>query len=406
MNINDFIWHAKRGHGECILELEKSHNLNAYKNIVKKIVLNNYAFLKYDEFRSAYACELASFYNDDIYFIELILKKINRTSIEEFHTFEYLLNNLYFLLKGKKISYDIKIEKLLIKNMNKEKYLIDECYSIGSLISLIYDLKMNINVKKILENHYQTYQNSNLNISFIKYNYDIDYQVNNIRNKKEDLEYSLELLVKCIYDNDTFNNNILFLEGNIIREHVLHLYKMFEQEEYESFVKINILRVIFYSGLYNARDLKKLVSFIDISNKEQKKFLYLILSDIKSKKILKMLNDKKNDASLLIRVALKNYTSSLYLFVHKKINILKINYSNSNEWFEVENDLIEYFNKKKVDARLLEDLKMFLHEGLSSNSRYEIVKILYKYNKLSKEEIKYLKKDANVEIGEFLKKTS
>ncbi len=66
-----------------------------------------------------------------------------------------------------------------------------------------------------------------------------------------------------------------------------------------------------------------------------------------------------------------------------------------DNWFEVEADLIKYCNRKDFDKRLLIDLKYFLKNGLSSNSRYKIAKILTKYNALDDTDIKSLKYDAN-----------
>ena len=97
MNLDEFVWHAKRGHGECILEMKKG-NISNFKDIIKKVFLNNYAFLINDEYRSAYVCELVGFYNDDKYFLDILWKKIIRTKLINYYTFDYLINNLYFIL--------------------------------------------------------------------------------------------------------------------------------------------------------------------------------------------------------------------------------------------------------------------------------------------------------------------
>lgn len=49
MNLNKFLWHRKRGYGECLLVMRQG-NILIYKDVVKKIFLNNYAFLNYDEY--------------------------------------------------------------------------------------------------------------------------------------------------------------------------------------------------------------------------------------------------------------------------------------------------------------------------------------------------------------------
>ena len=62
-----------------------------------------------------------------------------------------------------------------------------------------------------------------------------------------------------------------------------------------------------------------------------------------------------------------------------------------------------YFNKRKIDYRLLNEMKYFLKNGLSSMTRYNLTKILIKYSFLNDSEIKNLKLDANVQIRKFLK---
>ena len=102
--------------------------------------------------------------------------------------------------------------------------------------------------------------------------------------------------------------------------------------------------------------------------------------------------------SFYIRLLLNNYKEDKYEEIHQKIIKLKIDYSDSQHWFEVENELIEYFKRKTIDKRLLADLKYFLKNGLSSTSRYEITKILEKYCMFSNEDIQFLAYDANDKI--------
>ena len=65
--------------------------------------------------------------------------------------------------------------------------------------------------------------------------------------------------------------------------------------------------------------------------------------------------------------------------------------------------LINYFNKRLIDKRLLVDLKYFFKNGLSSTSRYKIAIILKKYNMLDDNELKALKYDANYKIRKIFK---
>lgn len=123
-----------------------------------------------------------------------------------------------------------------------------------------------------------------------------------------------------------------------------------------------------------------------------------------SKKVIKAISRIEGISdSVIIRITLKNYDNKFYYDIHKKIKKLKIDYNNLDGWFGVENALIDYFQKRNVDTRLLDVLRYFLKNGLSSTSRYKIVRILKSFNSLSDEEVRTLKYDANYKIRDLLK---
>lgn len=398
MDLKEFLWHAKSGHGECIFMLKKGNALD-YKTIVKRIFLNNYAFLLDDEYRSAYACELVNFYHDDQYFLSLLWNKIRRTHMEDFYSFDYLINNLYFLLKRiDLLNYEKKIEKLLMKRLNKTIFTRNENLSICSLISLIIDLKMNIHIKEIVNQFYIKHENSNLDLSSIRYNYQID-----IPSRSVTFDFDNEVfedfnhLLATLSSNSAYKR-IAFISSYISDEYVMRLLQLLESDSIHDSVKTNILRVIFYSEKRSFTIEKKIVDFYDSANEEQQNVIYEILCKTKSSKICSMIKAKKMEDSFFIRLLLNNYKEDKYEEIHQKIIKLKIDYSDSQHWFEVENELIEYFKRKTIDKRLLTDLKYFLKNGLSSTSRYEITKILEKYGMLSNEDVQYLAYDANDKI--------
>lgn len=406
MNSSEFLWHAKRGHGECVALL-KSRDIVQYKNIVKKVFLNNYAFLMKDEYRSSYACELVNFYKDDLFFVKLLWNKIIKTNLKDNYTFEYLVNNLYFILKrNKSYNFESKLRKLLIKSLSKELYSFEESDSICALLSLIFDLKMNINVKNIIDRHYVMFNNSNLNVSLIEYNYQITFSKRSVQknNIKEDCFENYGSLLKYISNSETFCKELPFISTHIHSNYISKLFESLDDKDIDDLTKTNILKVIYYSQSFKSGNLSQLVSFIEKSNDEQKMIIYEIISNMKSTKTMSVLNKNGIDDCLYIRIALKNYKESYYHEIHKRIRKLKIDYNNSHMWFEVESDLIHYFRRKKIDKRFIDDLKFFLKNGLSSNSRYRIVKILEKYGALSDEEKYDLKYDANYKIRKMLNK--
>lgn len=397
MSNNEFLWHAKRGHGECILEMKKGNNTYHLK-AVKKIFLNNYAFLLEDEYRSSYSCELVSFYNNDKYFLSLLWDKIKRTKIEDYYTFDYLVNNLYFILKrNKNHNYEKKVEHLFTKALDKGFFTENEQKSICSLISLTIDLNINSFIQKIIKQHYSDFKNSNLDVSYIEYYYNLklsnkNSSVNIMSNEVFD---NFDSLLECISNDLVFNKKLPLIVNKISNEDLKKLLGVLDNDNIDNSLKTNILKLILYSKKRDAEIIKTLISIVNNSTQEQKSIIYEILTKTKSKKALSVLRKNELSNSFYVRLLLNNYNKDEYESIHKKILKLRINYTNLDNWFEVEADLIKYCNRKDFDKRLLTDLKYFLKNGLSSNSRYKIAKILTRYNVLDDTDIKSLKYDAD-----------
>lgn len=394
MNSDEFLWHAKRGHGECVLVL-KNEDISKYKKVVNKVFLNNYAFLLNDEYRSSYSCELVSFYHDDEYFLRVLWSKIRRTKLENYYLFDYLINNLFFMLsKSKNYSYENKLKQLLMKNLNVNYFSLNANNSICSLLSLIIDLKIDIPIVKIIDWHYTEFKKSNLDLSSIEYFYHISLMPNRINNclvKKRLKEYDLK---RIIVDNDSFNKRLPRIINDIDANSLCFLLDLLDSQ-IESSTKLNILKVVLYTKERDLKTINKVIKNIDKSTSEQKNIIYRILMTVKSKTTLSLLYNYKLEDSFVAGLILNNYCEDEYFNLHKKILKLKINYQDSDNWFEIESDLIKYFNKKNIDTRLLNDLKYFFKNGLSSTSRYKSAIILEKYNMLDNSEIEALKYDAN-----------
>ncbi len=406
MDLNEFLWHAKRGHGDCILAMMQG-NILYYKDIVKKVFLNNYAFLINDEYRSSFACKLISFYNEDKYFLNILWRKIKRTKFEDYYTFDYLINNLFFLLRrNKECNYEKKFIHLLKKNLNKDIFTENENNSICSLISLIFDLNINIPINEIITQHYANFMNSNLDLSNIEYYYQISFaKKNNILNSlNKDIVKDFNMLLECISNNSSFNKLLPFIVNNITSNYFKLLLDLLSNNNIDSSSKTNILKIIFYSKKRDSKTINKLIEIIDKSTQNQKNIIIEILLEVKSKKLLSKLFQKELEDSFVIRLLINNYNQDYYEEIHNKILKLRINYNNSNYWFEVETDLIKYFSKKNIDERLLTDLKFFFKNGLSSTNRYKTALILKRYNMLDDNEIKSLKYDANYKIRNKFKK--
>ena len=397
-----FLWHAKRGHGECFFALKE--DTEKYRHCVKKILLTNYAFLLEDEYRSFYACELIKPYNDDCFFAQLLWKKLTNTDFDDYFTVDYLLNNLYFIFKrNKKIDYTNKIRIMLTRCLKKDSFSFCENKSIQSLLSLIIDLKVDIDYETIIRKHQHDYSHSNLDLSDIDYCYHL-----NLNKPKHDY---------VLYDKNNFCNcdtMKLFLEQSVSDKELYMLSKNLDSNLLDGLFKIigdnsassntisNILKVIYYSNAkINLARLHDLIGVEKVLDVEQKKLLYSILSDVKA--VIKNEDTNEMDDWLFIQLALNNYQESYYVEIHKRIKRIKVNYCDSDLWFEVENSLIKYFRKKTIDTRLLADLKDFLKKGLCSFSRYKVAFILKKHGMLTENEKHCLSYDANLKTRALFK---
>lgn len=288
MNLDEFLWHAKRGHGDCILEMKQGNTLY-YKDIVKKVFLNNYAFLINDEYRSSYTCELVSFYNDDKYFLNLLWGKIKRTELEDYYTFDYLINNLYFLLiRNIECNYDKKVKHLLIKKMNKNFFTSNENNSICSILSLIIDLNINVCIEEIVAQHYVNFKNSNLDLSHIEYYYQISLtnKKNNPNLINEDIFKDFNLILECISNNSSFNKLLPFILNNISSEYLEHLLDLLDDDNIDNSLKTNILKVVLYSKKRDSKTINKIMEFMKEATKNQKNIIIEILKKFKSRIIL------------------------------------------------------------------------------------------------------------------------
>ena len=256
---------------------------------------------------------------------------------------------------------------------------------------------MNTHIEEIVQQHYIKFNNSNLHLD--------GYTINNNFHfiEKEEIE-DFNKLLNCILNDANFNKQLPIIATYITNDSIELLLKYIEaNKDIDNAIKTNILKIILFSDKRNIIIMKKLINILDKVNLEQRNIIYDILSEKKSVKLLNTLSKRNLENNFYIRLHLTNYNESKYEELHNKIIKLKINYSNSSNWFAVEKALINYFNKRLIDKRLLVDLKYFFKNGLSSTSRYKIVIILKKYNMLDDNELKALKYDANYKIRKMFK---
>lgn len=409
MNSKQFLWHAKRGHGECVKELERGF-LKEHLNSVKKIVLSNYAFLRFQEFRSSFAYQLASYYENDEYYIDLLIKKMKRIELEDDYTFSYLVDTLYFFLKNKKKNDYLKeLINILNKKLKKPFYSINESHSISSLISLIFDLfGLQNYVIELINGYYLKYNESTLDVSIIEFDYNVKFNkshqlvVPNIYEAPKDNSS----LLKKINDEKWFNYNLPML-SHLTKDRLNKLINGFIIGLYDLQTNKKILKLLILNGYNSFSHMKALIDSFGKFDEDFDRNLLEVLCTVKSKELKKfgfsLLNTKFK--SYGIRIILKNYDKEDYKVISKNIRKIKIDYENKENWYEIEESLIFYFKRKNIDIRLLNEVRWFIQKGLSSYSRYILVKLLLKKDTIKFIEKENLRWDANVKIRELIERS-
>ena len=385
MEKNSVFSYAIRGQGRFVLEVKK--NSNELFKAVAKIVLNNYAFLKQED-RSNYAFKIASIYQKDSYFIDAIFNKLKRTKLDDDYTFVYLLDVLLlFLLRN------------------------NESASASKILSVILEVYKDYDfIETYINNYYHTHKESNLDLFIIGYTYKVNIlkerktpnlimklgDVNNyfklIDNLNNDEWCRLYLFVASVYiNNDTFNVLLNDL-----------LMKKWNQE-----MSKKILQILINSDFIGTKHFQKIFLTLDFYDDEYKVILLEKMGSIESKKIKQfaysLLKTEKYAPYCIINI-INNYNNNDYKLVHKHIRNISINYKDNNYWYEIESALIKHFKRKNTDKRLLKDIYYFMNYGLSSDSRYNLVKILIKNNYLSGFDYECLKYDANPKTNKLIQK--
>ena len=400
MEKEKFLLNAKCGHGECVIELRKG-NINEYRKQVEKVFLNNYAFLKKYEYRSSYAYEMIHYYHEDYYFLKKLWAKILRINLDNDYQFIYLIDNLYFILKhNKNFLWINKIKHLLTGYLYRDFFTINENNSICAIIAIIYDLRLKIDVDEIINSHFCKCKNSNLDLSSINFFYRKSLKSSCNKNMNTSFEnMDLSGVIDYIKCNLNLGYETVLISHQIQKKDISNLIDVLFDFDVEPSIKNNVLQIIFYSGNCSIENVENLIKYANICETIGNKILvYDIILNIKSKKVFKMLISKKIDDSLYVMLALNNYDYSFYAEIHKRIKKISINYNDNSMWYEIESELIRYFKKRKVDLRLLEEVRFFLNYGLCSTSRLNLVLILKKYNMLKSSDIEHLKYDANCDI--------
>ena len=328
-----------------------------------------------------------------------MLNKLNAISLNNDFLFEYLVDTLYFFLRHRNDhKYQRDLVLLLTKCLENDITTSEQNNSIFALMSMMVDLKMDINFETTIMSHFQNHKNSKLDISALLFSYPklgITTSIHNHKHRVEIQAISFEEFLHNILDDATFHRNLPHYASIISQTQFEDLLALLHNDNIEALVKTRLLQIMFFSSRCNITYAIELLKVSKSCNSEQKFIINNMLCDIKSKKLPILLNNLDIDNSTFIRIALKHYDPIFYKEIHKRIRELKINYANTDMWYEVESSLISYFRKKSIDLRMLDEIRYFLHNGLSSYSRYKLACILNIYGQLSSTEIQALELDAN-----------
>lgn len=143
----------------------------------------------------------------------------------------------------------------------------------SELFSLIIDLNINISIKEIVNQHFVDFKNSNLDLSDIEHYYQISLS-NKIYNSNlinEEMFKDFNVLLKCISNKISFNKQLPFIANNINNEYFNLLLDLLNENNIDSSLKTNILRVVLYSKKRDIKTINKMIKIMDQSTPEQKK---------------------------------------------------------------------------------------------------------------------------------------
>ena len=318
---------------------------------------------------------------------------------------------LLFLLRNKLNAYKEKLINLFNTKTTKNIFSINESASASKILSVILEVYKDYDfIETYINNYYHTHKESNLDLFIIGYTYKVNIlkerktpnlimklgDVNNyfklIDNLNNDDWCRLYLFVASVYiNNDTFNVLLNDL-----------LMKKWNQE-----MSKKILQILINSDFIGTKHFQKIFLTLDFYDDEYKVILLEKMGSIESKKIKQfaysLLKTEKYAPYCIINI-INNYNNNDYKQVHKHIRNISINYKDNNYWYEIESALIKHFKRKNTDKRLLKDIYYFMNYGLSSDSRYNLVKILIKNNYLSGFDYECLKYDANPKTNKLIQK--
>lgn len=310
----DFMWHAKRGHGISFKIIDPAKD---FEN-VEKLVLNIYIANGYD-FRSEFVYELAKYFDKNDYFVDKMIKKLNRLSQYDSLVYDFLINNLYYFELNE--DHWNRLIRIFKRWLNKEKFESNEYVRIRLFLKLVLEKDEIVDiVVDLLRKHFMKYPNSNLYIDYDQAKPD-NYKTSKINyNFQIDEIKSLKFTEK-LYNSKYYSNFKMFYYHYSTNEANQYLINVFNDCNDEN-IKNKIISLLCVTRCVDEKIIDFLINCLFKFEHLTTVIIFRRLSEIRSKKIKEFSYSLINTKYQLwiIPIVLNNYNQE------KDFDTIKKNY--------------------------------------------------------------------------------
>lgn len=413
MTIKKFKHDIIRGLGTCFIELNKTDDIEKYKSIVLYGCLNVLSFeVEFEGSRSHYMYDLTQYYNDDDFFVNAIINKINRklrnktliiTLIERLAVFA--TNGS---LKAKQTLFERYNQIIRKHRSNEQEYIVLDflCVNLVDVAGFRF-LKYHIRTMQKLahiidkdelgwfywkvQDIYKSKAKELLNQIYPDYD-------NTIDQPKEEKDYSFNGIVSHLNSDDFYMTYFMFMYRATKFEITQTIDFLIEEANVNQ--KLKLLKILNKNSLtYRIEDI------IDLLGKYSTEIdyeIYEYCSHVTKSKAIKSLGydllEQPNYRAFGIQMIMRNYQHKDNDVVIKYVKKVKVDYSDSKSWFSMFSTVIDILDStnKRHPKELLD--YVFI-ETLSSFHREWVYDVLKKRHLLTKSFLEIAQYDSDLDIS-------
>ena len=392
MNTRQFKHDMIRGLGSCYLELSNNESIEQFKSNVMFGCLNPISYEHQMEgTRSHYIYRLLQFFNDDLFFEEAIIKKLNgRVSNDDL--FIHLVERLsHFANDGSLLSkqslyqqYDKLITKRHFTDIDAIKldYLSVLLLGIDGIRFVKYHLKK---VKKVshkittedlgwlyysISRKYKEKYTELIQEVYPSYPKEISYPF-------EQIDFSFDNLLKHIDDENWFIRFSAFSSRTDDIELVKAIDYVIDTNNIQ--YRKQLLQLFKRDSGTNYR-ISEIIEMIGKYGEDVDRLIYHYCRNVKDSRIKKLglsLLDNKSSRSYGLQMIIHNYASNDSDLLIKYTKKVKVDYTDSEDWFYLFSSLLDFLDNKKKN--LPTELLFYIYnESLTSYKREHAFDIMKK----------------------------